>query len=375
MRMIIAINNEVIENKLISSYCKTYDILIARNKEEIIQFISSNEELLMVTREDLPGNMDFFELIEKVKNRNNKNKMVVIVKELTKELKEKLFSKEVFNIIEGNSFLYDELIENIETPKMVIYKSKEKVICKNKIILITGTRSSGKTIFSKILSEAIATNKNKRILVLDLDFVYPALDTYLNIDKNNSLIDFLKDLISNNIKKIDSYESTNKRFKNIKYILNTKSIGIPNEDILLQVFNILKSYYDYVIVDTSTIMVNKIYSIYQKLDCEIIYILEESIKSLREFILDTSNINKNLLLNTKFVVNKSKNQKDILKEIKDKLPVKMSLIIPKYIFIDFLIKNNIRVLRINKFLKTIGIIRFEKIKMKIIEKILNIKEE
>lgn len=375
MKMIIAINNEVIEEKLICSYSKMYSILNLKTKEEIIQMISSQEEFLIITREDLKGNVELFDLIEEIRTKNNNNRLVIIVRRLTKELKEKLFSKEVFNIIEGNSFLFDELIENIETPKMVIYKSKEEIRCNSKVIIITGTRCCGKTVFAKFLSENIAKNKSKKILVLDLDFVYPALDTYLYVDKNNSLIDFLKDLINHNIKRIETYETNNIKYKNLKYILNSKSIGIPNEEILIEMLNVLKNFYDYIIVDTSTLMLNKIYSISKKLNCQIIYLLEENIKSLREYILDSKSVDKNLLINTKFVINKSQNNKDVIKKIEEILPVKASLVIPNYTFIGLIIKNNIRISKINKILKLIGIMRFENLKLKIIEKILNMKEE
>lgn len=373
MKMIIALKNEVIESKLNSFYRDKYDILIANTNQEIEQIIHSNEEFLIILRDDLDGALNFFELIEKVKEINSKNRLVVIIRKLTKEIKERLFSKEIFNIIEGNSFLLDDLIENIETPKMVIYKSKSKSI--NKIFFVTGTRNSGKTIFTKLLSENIALNKNKKVLVIDLDFVYPALDTYLSVDKNYSLMDFLKDFVANKLKKVENYETKSLKYKNLSYILNSKSMGIPNEEILVEMLKVLERYYDYIIIDTSSLMLNKIYSISKKINCEIIYLIEESIKSLREYILDNSLIDKSQILNTKFIINKSQKDKKILKEITKSLPVKISLIIPKYPFIEFIIKKNIRIFKLNKFLKKIGIIKFEKIKMKIIEKLLNMKEE
>lgn len=373
MKMIVGISNELIERKLISSYSEKYSIFIVNTKDQIVKYLESKEEFLIVIREDLEGKITFLDLIENIKEVNPRNKVVVVIKNLTKEIKEKLFSKEVFNIIEGNSFLFEELIENIESPKMVIYKTKS--IVKNKIIFITGTRNSGKTVFTKMLSECIARNKNRRVLVLDLDFIYPSLDTYLSIDYNYSLVDFFKDLINHKLKKIESYECSNKKIKNIKYILNSKSIGIPNEDVLLEMFKILKEHYDYIIVDTSTLMINKIYNLSKIINCEIIYLIEESIKALREYVLDNSFIDKNYRINTKYIVNKSRGNKEILKEIRKVLLGEICLILPRYHFIEIIIKRNIKVLRFNKLLKKIGIISFENIKIRIIEKILNLKEE
>ncbi|MBO5477898.1 MAG: hypothetical protein J6A15_09125 [Clostridia bacterium] len=375
MKMIIAINNPVIEQKLIEKYKNIYEIIVLSSKEDVLDVVNLNEESLIITREDLGGKVDFLDYIITIKERNLKNKVVIIVKKLTKELKEKLFAKEIFNIIEGNSFLFEELIENIEVPKLVIYKSKDKISKKSKVIIITGTRCSGKTVLTKMLAESIAKNKDKKVLAIDLDFIYPSLDTYLQFSKNYSLVDFLKDLISSNIKKMENYESANLKYKNLKYILNNKSIGIPNDEILVAMINILKKHYDYIIVDTSTLMINKIYSISKLINCQIIYLLEESIKSLREYKLDVSYIDKKALEKTKFVLTNSKNNKEIIKEIEKILPSKVIVKIKKYYFIELIIRKNYKVINLNRLLKAIGVIKFEKLKLKIIEKILNLEEE
>lgn len=375
MKMIIAINNPLIEENVIKKYNTQYEILILKNTKEIIDIVGLKESFLIITRNDLEGTIDFIELVEKIKKINSQNRIILIVKELTDGLKEKLFAKEVFNIIEGKQFLFEELVDNIENPKLVIYKSKKELTNKSRIIFVTGTRCSGKTTFVKCFSERIASNKNRKVLVVDLDFIYPALDTYLNTDKNNSLIDFMKDLMNNTVRKIECYTSSNHKYKNLKYILNNKSIGIPTDEILLNMVNILKQFCDYLIIDTSTLMINKIYSISASINCQVIYLLEESIKSLREYKLDTSYIDKKLLTNTKFILNKSRKNKDIINDISKNIPNKITLIIPKYKLIEVIVKNNLSIINFNKLLKNIGIIKFEKLKLRIVQKILNIEEE
>ena len=174
---------------------------------------------------------------------------------------------------------------------------------------------------------------------------------------------------------MENYESANLKYKNLKYILNNKSIGIPNDEILVAMINILKKHYDYIIVDTSTLMINKIYSISKLINCQIIYLLEESIKSLREYKLDVSYIDKKALEKTKFVLTNSKNNKEIIKEIEKILPSKVIVKIKKYYFIELIIRKNYKVINLNRLLKAIGVIKFEKLKLKIIEKILNLEEE
>ena len=76
------------------------------------------------------------------------------------------------------------------------------------------------------------------------------MDTYLNMNKNYSLPDYINDVINNKLKNISNYESSDLRHNNLKYILNSKSIGIPNNDKLLKLIDSLKPFYDYIIIDT-----------------------------------------------------------------------------------------------------------------------------
>lgn len=373
MNMIIALNNSNIEQKIIREYKEENNVKIANSKEEIISLIDIKDDILVIMREDLPGEISNIKCIEKIKSNEN-NRVIFIVKKLSKTLKEELFSKEVFNIIEGESFSFNELNENIKNPKMVIYKAKQTEN-KSNIVFVTGVKNSGKSTISNMLAMAVAKIRCKKILLIDLDFIYPALDTYIKVNNNYSMVDLLQDFMNNKLKEIENYESTNKRYKNLKYILNNKEIGIPNEQVLVDLISKLSTYYDYIIIDTSVLMINKIYNVANNLNANIIFVLEPSIKAIRNYIIDVKYISEDMLENTIIILNKSFKNKKVINKIKSMIKGKKVFEIKRHYFIEKYMQNNICIMNFNKVLNFLKISKDKSIKKRIIYKMLNFKEE
>ena len=65
----------------------------------------------------------------------------------------------------------------------------------------------------------LLSRKNKKVLVLDLDFIYPTIDLYLGA-KNYSLVDYIDDLKEGKIRNIENYETKDEKYNNLKYIVN-----------------------------------------------------------------------------------------------------------------------------------------------------------
>ncbi len=372
MRMILSINNKNIEEKIKGMYYSKYEIVIVDIQNYLLDYISEDEEEIIIIKKNTSNDIEFIDLITKIKNKNNKLRFIILVKELNQNLKELLLSKEIFNIIEGNEIQFSDLVDLIENPKMIIYK--ERKTNKNKIICVTGSRCVGKTIISLVLGRLIAKT-NKNVLVLDFDFLNPTLDTYLNVNKNYSLSDYINDIINNKLKNISNYETSDIKYKNLKYMINTRNIGIPNNEIIIKILDNLEKFYDYIVVDTSTLMINKIYNIAKNKNYNIVHVIEPGKKQLKNYKIDTIYIEKSMLSKAIFICNKC-NFINNLKKCNKEYNISINGCI-RYINL-FRYKNEINLRMIsnmNKVLKEIGIIRFEKIKLKIIKKILNIKEE
>lgn len=363
MRIILGINNATLEERLYLRFSDLNDIICVKTKEEIISAVNSEsaEETVIVLREDFASHVSTIELVDKVKKICPKSRFVLIVRRLSDEFKALLFSKEIFNIIEGESITFEDIILSIENPRVITYTSAVK---ENgaKIIFVTGSHASGKTTLCMTLSQEISKNKEKKVLVIDLDYAYPSIDLYLDgVSKNYSLQDLLRDAAKHEFKKNTSYETGR---KNIRYILNSKQIEMPKDEEVLFALEYLSSFYDYIIVDTSSYYINSVFSIANSLKAYVCITIGMNLESIRKFKIDFRYIAKSELSKALLIVCLYSRKKGLEEYIR------------KHIQIPILGRiTNTKKYDLYKVLKTVGIIKFENIKKKLVEKIMSIGEE
>lgn len=370
MKMIVAINNKIAEEKITNKYYSKYEIYIVKSSDMIFKLTLNEKKAIVILRDDIKGSISFKDLIFKLKEKNNDIQIVVLVKELTKELKEMLFAKEIFNIIEGKKFSFSELEDLIENPKMIVYKEKLNDNIASNVILITGGRGVGKTLVSILFSRTLAKDRKKKVLLLDFDLLYPTLDVYLDINRNYSLVDYIDDLMNDKIKSMENYESLDLKYNNLRYILNSKSIGIPSNENIIKIIESLKNIYDYVVIDTSSLMLNKIYTIANLKNYQIIDVIEPGKKAIKDYMLENMYLSDELRTNLIVICNKINilyNLKRCSREYKTKILgfVRYSSFFRVYhVFKGWYFVSNFK-----KVLRRIGIDRFKKLKNNIVRKI------
>lgn len=273
MNIITALINPKINKKLKE---KTNFNIIGNDiqyQEGILEMLEKNQEInLIIISELLPGNDNFFELINKIKNKNNKIEIITILKEKNEQLKNQLISKGVFDIFYDNKITIEELINLInkknnikkeedfkqELKNIILEKNKRKIlniekikliknkICKKnkkeeiknkKIISVVGNNGTGKTLFCVILSKII---NNKKILIIDLDVFNNNINSIFGIKKQ----------------KKENKDKINKVNKNIDILCCNKEFLEENYKKLNQKFwNLLKKIeikYDLIIIDNSS---------------------------------------------------------------------------------------------------------------------------
>ncbi len=266
-RIITAINNPILNEELRK---KEYIEVVGKDiqyKEEIIESLENNTNKkidIIIISEELPGIIENKKLLELIKNKNEKIKIIYILEkeniEKENELKKlninsiyynnKITINEIINIISENEInKEEEMKKEIEKLKKIIErnnkikkenlknqkiknkikklinkkienninkktkknnkirnikykrKNKKEKNNKNKIIKIIGSPKTGKTTITLILSETLA-KKNKKILLVDLD-------------KNKK--DLTKRLLIKN-KIIKKYKNKKRKIKEIKII-------------------------------------------------------------------------------------------------------------------------------------------------------------
>ena len=290
-RIVTAIGNSKLNEELKDENLEVVcgDILY---KEGILEFLEDNKNVdYIIINENLSGNIKLIDLLEKIKKKNNKIRIILISKnnnEINKEIYKNVYRKienanknSILNIILKKDSIYGK--PTIPINDFFNLQTKD-----GEIISILGPNGVGKSIFSITLANNI---KDKKILIMDFDAFNDSIYNLLGIKKEkisvnerNNII-FQKNInkIENNSKKLNNFNKfynvdnkskiyeknkiNNEKFLKIKdFIIKTKynidllsginiifnlnyQIG-PNE--LINILNNLKREYDYIIIDLSS---------------------------------------------------------------------------------------------------------------------------
>ena len=303
--IITALGNPLLNDKLSDE--KEFNILTKdiQYQDGIFEILEKEEKIdFLILSEILLGENKIENLIEKIKEKNNKINIIIILENKKEELENILYLKGVLKIYYNNQVEIEEIISfiknknieenekikielenlkeiliknniNFEKEKLnnnllenktdkneLIKKEKNKIkIIKNnknlntKVISITGTGGVGKSIITLNLSN-ILKEKNQKILILDFDILNNSLHTILGVNQYSQKIKNKlqkNDLIKNKIdvkeliikinKKVDLISGINLLFDS-KYKISSEKIEF--------ILNELKQYYDVIIIDTSS---------------------------------------------------------------------------------------------------------------------------
>lgn len=236
--------------------------------EGVIEFVSKFREkttkIILITKDNLPGNLTNKLYIKQLKLANPEMKIILLTEILTDEYKSFLFANEIFNVIEGNAVDLQKLIECIENEDKIIYKeNKHNVIIKDKykfvkkqIISIYGTSGSGKSYIATQIISALNSKKEYKICMLDMDIQNSSIDIYKNLtgagDVLNDIVNCIdrKVDLNNEISKIVYKDCDN---KNLSYITNNTSLydcqNKLSSEYYKNIFNALTIQNDYIIID------------------------------------------------------------------------------------------------------------------------------
>ena len=261
------INDELKNEKNIELICK--DIFY---KEGILEILENEINInYIIINSELPGEIKLNNLIEKILEKNEKIKIIILIK---KENKNNFYKiKNDKKDIKNNNI---EIIKDIKNKNIIriFYKNEIKIEqlkkynqiknnnennkepnnkkIKNKTIIFFGERQVGKSIIILGITKSIEKN-NKKILLIELNKKESDLLLILSKNKNNK-----KNLIIKK-QKIKKYKKTHKKYLNknkIKIIQNlivkiNKNIDIISYKKIIN-FNIIKKLekkYEYIFIE------------------------------------------------------------------------------------------------------------------------------
>lgn len=294
-QIVTALGNHYLNDKLCEE--KTFDVLAKdiQYQDGIFEILEKEEKIdFLILSEILLGENKIEKLIDKIKEKNNFIKIIIILENEKEELENILYAKGVIKIYYNNkveikeiiSFIKNEKNNENEKIKIELENLKELLIKNNisleketkknnllenkikqknkmelikkenkKVISIVGTGGVGKSIITVNLSNILKEKKNK-ILILDFDILNNSLHTILGVNKYSQKIKYklqkndliqsklnIKDLIIKINKKVDLISGINLLFDS-KYKISSEKIKFILEE--------LKKYYDVIIIDTSS---------------------------------------------------------------------------------------------------------------------------
>ncbi len=278
-------------------------------QDGIFEILENRKEIdYLILSEFLPGGYEIKKLIEKIKEKNNNIKIILILENKKEELENYLYAKGIFkifynnkieindiiNLIKNNYSENEKIIQELENLKNILIKNnininngenlinkkeieenkkiknkilekiKLKIKRKNKIntkmnlnkkvISILGTGGVGKSIATVNIANLLKEN-NYNILIVDFDILNNSLHTLLGVNKYPEKIkNKIKnnDLISNQINIKDLIIKINKNIDLISgmNLLFDRKYKISSSKVK-NILEELKENYDYIIIDNS----------------------------------------------------------------------------------------------------------------------------
>ena len=269
-KVLIAMDNIALLEKI--KKCGKYDVHTydMSTKEDVLEYLEKYRVDVLITKDSLFGNMSKEEYINGIRNFGEKTKVILCVDKLDEIYKGFLFSKNIFDIIEGNEAGFEDIFNMIDSKdKMIILKNNSRIakqsISKNNTlniltkqkICVFGTSGAGKSYVASILAQITSRKLKLNTLLVDLDVQNAAIDIYNNLNSSGNNLQFVMEEIdrgSFNAQMLNELVSKEKK-RNGKLSFITNNMGIYecqnklSEEYYSKLYSETENEYDVLILD------------------------------------------------------------------------------------------------------------------------------
>lgn len=238
-KVLVAMDNETLLSQI--KKCGKYNVHLydIDTKENVINYLNKNIVDVLITKENLKGEMSAKQYIKKIMEIQPSLKVILCVNNLTEEYKGFILTQNISNIIEGGEISFSKVVEMIDSKEGLIRykeiknvqkedykKSGVNIITKQKICVF-GTSGAGKSYISSILAQIASKKMKLNTLLVDMDIQNAAIDIYNNLTNSSNNLGYLmeeidQDMFTSEILK----ELASKSIKNGKLSFITNNMGI-----------------------------------------------------------------------------------------------------------------------------------------------------
>ena len=303
-KALTAINHPVINEyfrKNCPGFLIEYDDI--QYQEGLLEILRKDLPDVLVLNEQLPGRFERKVLIEKIRDIDKYFKILIIVAKEDREFSNFLYAKGVFDVFVNDQAEITDLIEAINRQDRVIVKVKKEIpkevheelqtlkkmlsekpkvierkiivepppkVQRQEIIAVAGAGAVGKSDLLVQLSVALAQKSKAKILNIDLNTEFPALDQFFGIPKEPPAIDYIigneknscLNYMVDNIDKgrfdsniFDELVVKHKKIDNLHILTGNYSLyvcqHVLNNGYYKVILDKAKTLYDFIFIDTS----------------------------------------------------------------------------------------------------------------------------
>lgn len=294
-------------------------------KEGVIEYISKNKVDVIITKDDLEGQMIKEIYIKQIKLLLPHVQIILFVKEMDNKYLEFLYNNNIYSIIDSKEEIsIQRLLEYIESNKEtktymnsedmayqnVVINNSINVVTKKKIAVF-GTNGAGKSYVSSLVANMLTKKLNMNTLLLDLDVENSAIDIYNNLNCNNNLLsDIVKDVDNQTLNSKNFDNNVHKKGK-LSFITNNSSIYECENSFNIKhyekIYEIANQKYDVIVADlVANVFLDVTYYSLKNADV-VMFVINPNYISIRQaikyldLITNVWNIDKNKI---KLIMNK-----------------------------------------------------------------------
>lgn len=266
-KILVAMNNSSLIEQL--KKCGKYDVYNydIDTKENVIEYLNKYSADVLVTKDNLEGQLSSEEYIKKIREVNKNIKIILCVNELNELYKGFLLSNNVFDIIETVEVKFMDILSMIDSKNnMIILKDNNKlekrkvdnkfnILTKQKICVF-GTSGSGKSFFSSILAQITSKKLKLNTILVDMDIQNAAIDIYNDLTNSGNNLEYVMEEIdrgSFNLSMLQDIITKGKKNGKLSFITNNMGIyecqNKLSKDYYDKLYNETEKEYDILILD------------------------------------------------------------------------------------------------------------------------------
>ncbi|MEA4815938.1 MAG: AAA family ATPase [Lachnospiraceae bacterium] len=202
------------------------------------------------------GDMDVLSLAERIIQYKPRSFVILLFDKINVELLKKALDVGAHNVIEfptsQKEFAeYIKSVYNSESQRIQSLTESQSIAWNSKVITVFGSKGGlGKTTIATNLAIKLAEAR-KKVALVDLDLQFGDVHIFLDIEPKDTIAELVQEVFAPNIDSVRSYMTIHSTGVHVLCAPKSPEYAeVVSADRIQSLLRIMRSYYDYVIIDT-----------------------------------------------------------------------------------------------------------------------------